>query len=1298
MAFLQLLSYGMEHQYLTDNAEISFFKIIYKRHTNFYMDNCVLDGNDTVSTPSNVNFIIPKSGDLLSTTYIQPFQVKNTFQLFGNFKCKYTLNINILNFYDDYVIKSFEKSDIKNIDIIKINLENLTIQSFCCNKKITNIVKITPSLKLEKKNNLYNINTQFNSYSFIDTTIKPNMIYDILYLNLLFQNIPFQKIKYIQIDLKPLQITFNISNLSIKKLKTFLHKFIHNISTNSKNRFAIYSNFLYFYIFTLEESELFIKYIYDILPEFIKYNEYFNKNDTPIRSSLNKSQFTQIFQPLDMIQIFYISNDIIKNYNSSEYGNLTNNVFNGFCISNYIQTINIFNDLRFLIKNYKEIKNVNINKLGIHKFMTITQITNILQKNNYYFVHTDFKMIELHRFIQSIIIQYLKPIYFKNNISDVFEKKHIFKLFNRYNAINSNYSLNTSEQIIFTYEKVKILFYLSDCLTENILKEYEILNTLTIHPKTMNERIESLITQKNITYLDVEIFISNNMTTNEKIIQSLENLNVSFIDYDKILLSTQELLTKTTSELKLYSLNICNKLLYNNVKKSDFLYYELDEKYVFYNINIINEQKNEINYNDIELFLNENDIYDEKIITLFSKSVNILLNYESLNTQLQNLKIVHNSQINNIMKFEKFKILIDLYYKKIKPPTHDKLMKYFKKYNNKFDEQLFYKYYNLTQNKITVIYESILDFIPIDYKIIINENDYDIQNVKTQILEKIIFLKNIYGGNYNFNSSYYLTQNQLKNIYSKDNFVINDNYVNIFSPFYITTFDENVITQSIYLLYNLSISIYIFNNSFFHNPSRKLILSAYNTKNIENFKLIVFNDMSYKTITLFFNTILQNELNENVFLINEPQMMLNINNYNLKSQNNILNLNIVNSKINNISFMVNDIYNMSSSNITDYLKSVIVEDVNIVQIIFKNIFKNNPLINESGILQTFQKVELFTDDSLIDTITQDYYKLFFQTNTNANKYMATREMLGLYDNYITKNEMYPYIITLNEKQFYIPVIFFIKDRFNAFILISSMYNEIKINITTNGLTILNNFYNPVQIVKNKTLFKYSLSLDFILLERDERIKKSNEITNNLIETHSQINISNSLMELNTSDNDDFLVLPFQFNLKNMVKQIFFKLNFYINDYEFDDLNEFIVSFIFTIDGLRRDGIVPFTPNKPTKNEIITDSYVKTYPSYSAISQYLTTYRYNIRAPVIKYYSYSFALQPDLFQPSGAINMSCNEYFGINVFIDKNKLINFLKNNNIETNNFKKISLKMSLFVHGYNIIRYQSGLCNVLYS
>lgn len=68
--YIQLSAIGEQNAYLTGNPQITFFKAVYRRHTNFSIDLCSQNINGTASFGEKFNVIISKYGDLLSNIYV----------------------------------------------------------------------------------------------------------------------------------------------------------------------------------------------------------------------------------------------------------------------------------------------------------------------------------------------------------------------------------------------------------------------------------------------------------------------------------------------------------------------------------------------------------------------------------------------------------------------------------------------------------------------------------------------------------------------------------------------------------------------------------------------------------------------------------------------------------------------------------------------------------------------------------------------------------------------------------------------------------------------------------------------------------------------------------------------------------------------------------------------------------------------------------------------------------------------------------------------------------------------------
>ena len=70
---IQLAVYGAQDYYLTSNPQISFFKSVYRRHTNFSMEMInvlpTLENSLSSSTETNIEFAINRNADLVKDMY-----------------------------------------------------------------------------------------------------------------------------------------------------------------------------------------------------------------------------------------------------------------------------------------------------------------------------------------------------------------------------------------------------------------------------------------------------------------------------------------------------------------------------------------------------------------------------------------------------------------------------------------------------------------------------------------------------------------------------------------------------------------------------------------------------------------------------------------------------------------------------------------------------------------------------------------------------------------------------------------------------------------------------------------------------------------------------------------------------------------------------------------------------------------------------------------------------------------------------------------------------------------------------
>ena len=68
---MQLVAYGAQDIYLTGNPQITFFKVVYRRHTNFAMESIQQTMDGTADFGGSVSVTISRNGDLVNRMYLE---------------------------------------------------------------------------------------------------------------------------------------------------------------------------------------------------------------------------------------------------------------------------------------------------------------------------------------------------------------------------------------------------------------------------------------------------------------------------------------------------------------------------------------------------------------------------------------------------------------------------------------------------------------------------------------------------------------------------------------------------------------------------------------------------------------------------------------------------------------------------------------------------------------------------------------------------------------------------------------------------------------------------------------------------------------------------------------------------------------------------------------------------------------------------------------------------------------------------------------------------------------------------
>ena len=84
---MQLVAYGAQDIYLSGNPQITFFKVVYRRHTNFAMESIQQTFTGNPEFGKRVTAIVSRNGDLITSAYLQvelPAISEDSWRLLGS--------------------------------------------------------------------------------------------------------------------------------------------------------------------------------------------------------------------------------------------------------------------------------------------------------------------------------------------------------------------------------------------------------------------------------------------------------------------------------------------------------------------------------------------------------------------------------------------------------------------------------------------------------------------------------------------------------------------------------------------------------------------------------------------------------------------------------------------------------------------------------------------------------------------------------------------------------------------------------------------------------------------------------------------------------------------------------------------------------------------------------------------------------------------------------------------------------------------------------------------------------------
>ena len=1123
------------------------------------------------------------------------------------------------------------------------NTENLKIQ-----KSLRTVANTTMTIKIF--NNFINELYFYELYGIPYTTIQTGTVID--NFNYFIQQLEFEGNYNFEYINSVYNFVFNLEN-TIILINWYLKK---NFSIDTENNFIVVKKFINDFI---EE-----------ISSFSNISQYFKNSYLYYQSSINPFIYNYVVNTVnytDFINKFSAAvTQIIYNTQNISISNAITQVYNTY-----------FKNITFYYKNYVENNfiitpyTININQMQQYIYSYLNFIlSNNKNNNNNLKILTIYKKI-INLTLSTINIDMLNILYewiFKKENSNLTTDEYIQK-----------FEINLYDMLVMNYWGIIYSYY--DNYYFNKELDFKIL----------------LINYGTMIVYNPHLTIEYIYNTNYKL-EILYRFKLFYI-------MINNLSNSTFQNYFLYVLTNANQYIFN-----DNLFYCLNLE------------------NDVSVYL---DFLNSNII-----EKNLISNYYK-NIQNNTIKQIINYKINTFYNYDvNLDFLLNIY----NSITVILVQQDETSITNVFLDNTIINILN-QYNNINIY----------NYTILQSNNQY-IEKVFETIINNIsvylTIIKNIFGGTDKNQTGIRVSVNQLLNIFSNNNnYMYNNNTITIFTLIY-DNFNNLGVERINYnmlitLFYYICMIIYVLNkwdiilNQYFFDNSKALIYILINYINIQIYNYInaihlestnkffdglnellfyTYDNQTFtKKIINFFDSILDIQQVYNEELITQIKHKASLKTYsggNIIEEPNYISNMLYKKYVTNNKILIwkNMLINIVDANISQpiyNMKSLMYDTLfNIPASYLEQITTaTNGLFSNYGIINLLEYLELYISDQLIDRLTSDMLIIIQKLMVNLNVLKGLDQMLGIgYTNdFIKPGLIKPYILQVyKNKSLYLPLSFFFKDAMNSIPLISCMYSDIFIKIKNSSNNLIKGFYKTTSLLLAQKTINTSTLFDFILLERTERKRLTLNKQDNLIEKHNYYTVSEKI-NIQLDNQENVLLVNFDFNIGGLIKEIFWTIDFFINGYLIEvqnyttaGINDLILSTVFYINGIRRDGIYPqIAKNNNTngKDNIIN---MKKY-NYNNITRLLNPYRYNTRVDMDNNINtYSFAFEPEKFQPTGSINMDMYNTFRIQLVIDKNKFIEYFGYFNY-ISNLDTITMTLKLSTLEYNLIRYQSGLAGLLF-
>lgn len=180
---LSILSYGSTDLFLTGAPQITFFKVVYRRHTNFSCESIEIGLNTNVNFNEEYEVIVDRIGDLVGKTYLKikipevyftrkEFSLPESDAIFPNINYNYYKLVETFMRYNmNSYRKCYDNNELQNITSVKFLSDINTVFSGDAHIILNQFIELQESLiinspeisSLMYNSNIYNIYTKYQN-------------------------------------------------------------------------------------------------------------------------------------------------------------------------------------------------------------------------------------------------------------------------------------------------------------------------------------------------------------------------------------------------------------------------------------------------------------------------------------------------------------------------------------------------------------------------------------------------------------------------------------------------------------------------------------------------------------------------------------------------------------------------------------------------------------------------------------------------------------------------------------------------------------------------------------------------------------------------------------------------------------------------------------------------------------------------------------------------------------------------------------------------------------------------------